>query len=213
MEDRSVQYPQRYQLKKVEGTDDIYDLIPAPGEITEEGTLINKSALLKDETAALFKDLPENPVPDDVLKVLSNAALVGEDGLLKKPNGDEIKQIEFISGEYTGNGKSGNGAPTTIQFGFKPHLVFIEGPAGNSKTKFGTFFIPSLASTFKNYSYVLSLISNELVGYNEYAKFDDTSNTLSFYSSYSSADDKILRQLNANGVLYKYVAIGYKEGL
>lgn len=74
MEDRNVQFPQRYQLKKVEGTEDIFDLIPAPGEVSAEGTLINKATLLKDVTAALF-GLGVEAVPDDVLALLSKAVL------------------------------------------------------------------------------------------------------------------------------------------
>lgn len=66
MKDRNVQHASRFRLTKVPGTDDVYDLIPAPGEVYEEGTLINKSALLKDATAALF-GLDDNAVPDDVL--------------------------------------------------------------------------------------------------------------------------------------------------
>ena len=69
MKDRSVQYPKRYRLTKIPGTDDIYDLDPAPGEITEEGTLINKGTLLSDETAAAL-DLGTDAVPDDALKAL-----------------------------------------------------------------------------------------------------------------------------------------------
>lgn len=67
MTDRNVQYPQRYQLSKVEGTDDVYDLIPAPGEVGAEGTLINKATLLQDSTAALY-GLGTDAVPDDVFK-------------------------------------------------------------------------------------------------------------------------------------------------
>lgn len=74
MFDRSVQFPMRYQLQKVAGTDDIYDLIPAPGEIQNEGTLINKSTLLTDAVASMF-GFGASAVPNDVLSVLSNAAL------------------------------------------------------------------------------------------------------------------------------------------
>ena len=45
-------------------------MIPAPGEISEEGTFINKNTLLKDVTAARF-GLGTDAVPDDVLNVLS----------------------------------------------------------------------------------------------------------------------------------------------
>ena len=70
MQDRNVQFPQRYKLQKVVGTDDIYDLIPTPGEISSEGTFLNKANLLKDVTASLF-GLGSEAVPDDVLTVLS----------------------------------------------------------------------------------------------------------------------------------------------
>lgn len=70
MKDRNVQHASRFRLTKVPGTDDVYDLIPAPGEVYEEGTLINKSALLKDATAALF-GLGTDAVPDDALAALS----------------------------------------------------------------------------------------------------------------------------------------------
>lgn len=69
MIDRNVQYPQRYQLQKVAGTDDIYDITPAPGEVEAEGTLINKATLLSDETAQKYGytgDQLPGVVPDDV---------------------------------------------------------------------------------------------------------------------------------------------------
>lgn len=73
MLDRSVQFPQRYQLKKVEGTEDIFDFIPAPGEVSAEGTLINKATLWKDATAALF-GLGVDSVPDDGFAYLGKYA-------------------------------------------------------------------------------------------------------------------------------------------
>lgn len=52
MTDRNVQFPNRYRLVPVEGATDIVDLIPAPGNVEDEGTLLNKANLLSDETAA-----------------------------------------------------------------------------------------------------------------------------------------------------------------
>lgn len=69
MKDREVQFPSRYRLDKVAGTDDVFDLVPVPGTVYEEGTFINKANLLKDATASLF-DLPSSAVPDDVLGYL-----------------------------------------------------------------------------------------------------------------------------------------------
>lgn len=42
--DRSVQFPNRYQLAPVSGTDNIADLTPAPGEVSDPGTLWNRQA-------------------------------------------------------------------------------------------------------------------------------------------------------------------------
>ena len=81
---------------KVPGTDDIYDFIPAPGEISEEGTLINKATLLSDATAAMY-GLSADAVPDDILKwlyrpigIIENTVRIdlGEKWLLC--NGDEV---------------------------------------------------------------------------------------------------------------------------
>lgn len=66
MEDRNVEFPSRYRLEKVAGTDDIYDLTPAPGTIYTAGTYLHKATLLKDATAALY-GLGTDAVPDDVL--------------------------------------------------------------------------------------------------------------------------------------------------
>lgn len=59
--DRNVQYPTRYHVTPVAGTEDIHELTPAPGEITAEGTLINKGVLYSDETKALYPDGVNNP--------------------------------------------------------------------------------------------------------------------------------------------------------
>lgn len=64
MIDRSVQYPNRYQLTKV--SDGVYDLIPAPGTITQEGTPINKATVFDDNNVARY-NVDE---PDDAFKAL-----------------------------------------------------------------------------------------------------------------------------------------------
>lgn len=66
MEDRNVEFPSRYRLEKVAGTDDIYDLTPAPGTIYTAGTYFNKVTFLKDATAALY-GFGADAVPDEVL--------------------------------------------------------------------------------------------------------------------------------------------------
>lgn len=71
MKDRSVEYPNRYQFNLVGGTDNIYDVIPAPGEITEEGTPINKGTLLSDATASkLGFASTDDPTVDDAFNAV-----------------------------------------------------------------------------------------------------------------------------------------------
>lgn len=53
MEDRIVEHPHRYMMMPVEGEENVVDLIPMPGTITEEGTLLNKATLLSDETSEI----------------------------------------------------------------------------------------------------------------------------------------------------------------
>lgn len=48
IKDRLVEHPNRFKLIAVPGMEGVYDLIPHPGEVTEEGTAVNK---------ALFNDL------------------------------------------------------------------------------------------------------------------------------------------------------------
>ena len=70
MQDRIVEFPNRYKIIPVAGSSDIVDLVPSPGVVANEGTAINKANLLKDVTATLF-GLGTNAVPDDVFGVLS----------------------------------------------------------------------------------------------------------------------------------------------
>lgn len=69
MVDRNVQFPDHFRIEKVPGTDDIFKITPAPGEVHAEGDFLNKSSLLKDATAALY-GLDTDAVPDDVLAFL-----------------------------------------------------------------------------------------------------------------------------------------------
>lgn len=72
MKDRDVQFPNRYRLVRVSGTDGEYDLIPSPGTVTEEGDYINKANLLPDEVVRSLGLKQENPqVKDALLRIKS----------------------------------------------------------------------------------------------------------------------------------------------
>lgn len=100
MYDRNVEHPNRYQLVKVEGTDDIFDLVPAPGTVNNDGTLINKNSLLKDATAALF-GMGADAVPDDALQMLSRFQKgLGNEYVWEK-SGPTPAYVEQLSGNIT----------------------------------------------------------------------------------------------------------------
>lgn len=52
MKDRLVEYPNRFQLQEVEPG--VYEVLPEPGSIMEEGTPINKATLLSDPMSARY---------------------------------------------------------------------------------------------------------------------------------------------------------------
>lgn len=73
MKDRVPVYPGRVKLVPVSGQENVYDMTRAD-QPTQQGDPLNKATLLKDATAALF-GLGTDAVPDDVLALLSKAAL------------------------------------------------------------------------------------------------------------------------------------------
>lgn len=92
MQDRNVEFPNRFRMVKVEGTDDIYDMIPAPGDVLNPGTLLNKANLLTDETARLLGMEQENPTVDEAfVKVQRN--------VIEKPAFQKIASYE-TAGSY-----------------------------------------------------------------------------------------------------------------
>ena len=103
MHDRNVEHPNRYQMVKVEGTDDVYDIVPAPGRVDNDGTLINKATLLKDSTAAKF-GLGSDAVPDDVFRLLSRFhAGLGNEYVWEKLAGSSYKDFatHTTNSDYT----------------------------------------------------------------------------------------------------------------
>lgn len=72
MIDRNVEFPNRFRMTKVEGTDDIYDIIPAPGEVIAPGDTFSKANMLPDSIPALLGLKMANPQVKDALNVLAN---------------------------------------------------------------------------------------------------------------------------------------------
>lgn len=106
MTDRNVQYPNRYMLVPVDGSDELVDLIPAPGEIYELATPLNKGTWLKDSTASMLGLTSADPTVDEALRALAG-------------------RIQIATGSYTGTGTYGQSAPNSLNFGFAPDVVFV----------------------------------------------------------------------------------------
>ena len=87
MQDRNVEFPNRFRMVKVEGTDDIYDVIPAPGEVLNPGTLLNKANLLSDETARLLGMEQNDPTVNEAFGRLNK-------NLIEKPASPKIASYE-----------------------------------------------------------------------------------------------------------------------
>ena len=119
MKDRNVQYPYRFHVRPVAGTDDICEIIPAPGTVYEDGTFWNKQNVLQDAVAALYGKDP-SATPNEIFASIASK-LQGQVPV-------------FESGSYYGttDGTTSGKVPKTIQFNYKPMVLFIQSnmPAG-----------------------------------------------------------------------------------
>lgn len=200
MYDRNVEFPQRYRLQKVDGTDDIFDLIPTPGEIRNEGTLINKSSLLKDATASLF-GLGTSAVPDDVLSKIKT--------LIDSANTNANTKARIATGSYTGTNTYGASNPCRLTFDFVPQLVWIysvQEPGGfvfnttNQDKGVVVQNIPALDTGYHNYC---GFCSSNSYWQESYGRKSSDGKSIYWYNTkYAFA------QLNDSTYRYYYLAIG-----
>lgn len=175
---------------------------------SQKPDFLNKASLLKDETAALFTGLPENPVPDDVFQILSKAALVVEDGGFVTPGLDPLFVPFVETGSYIGTGRGASGTadtPTSIAFSGVPSSVLI---LAEHKEAMSSFFVPvfELTESYKRNGYhgfsdnfTLNLGQST----KKYARFLKESNTLQIYINQSG---RPYDQADENGKKYYFVA-------
>ena len=122
--------------------------------------------------------------------------------------GKAIPAVHIETGSYVGTGTYGSSNPNMLTFGFEPHVVIVAGMSnsnpgtgGDGNVEVGLFFPDILQEAYKASSYFLIGRS----GSQYYcAKFEDATNTLSWYYYTSGAS----LQLNYSGKTYFYVAIG-----
>ena len=118
--DRNVEFPNRYRMVPVPGTDDIVDLIPAPGKVFEDGTFVNKANMLTDETSSLLGGVD---TVNEALETLANAGATrnlppgGTAGqvLTKRTKGDYDAYWSDVNG--------GGGGGSIIEITFDPEFA------------------------------------------------------------------------------------------
>lgn len=173
----------------VDGTITLDILFNADGW-SQQPDFLNKSSLLKDKTAELYKSLPENPIIDDVFNILSKAALVGSDGVISTPGGIVVTQTKLEYGSYIGTGRYGSGGQNRITFNLiDPKIVFVTRSEN----------VGASAMFIKGSSAGNIFFSNEL--YVPMCTFG--AKTLSWYLQSKDAN----YQLNQSGVTYYYLGI------
>lgn len=72
MIDRNVEFPNRFRMTLVPGTDDIYEVVPAPGDVIAAGDTFSKVNMLPDSIPAALGLKMGNPQVKDALNVLAN---------------------------------------------------------------------------------------------------------------------------------------------
>ena len=113
MKDRNVQYPYRFHVRPVAGTDDICEIIPAPGTVYEDGTFWNKQNVLQDAVAALYGKDP-SATPNEIFASIASK-LQGQVPVFESGS-------YYGTTDHTNTGKE----PKTIQFNYKPMVLFIQ---------------------------------------------------------------------------------------
>lgn len=193
MKDRIPRYPNRVRLTPVSGQANVYDLVRADSP-TEEGTPLNKSTLLTDDTASLL-GLSGNPTVNDALNALA----------------DRMGRV--ASGVYSGTGAYGQSNPTVLYFPFKPQYILIHRNYGNQDT----FYAPGYGTNVSNIMYATSFPTFDLDSSNYkrvfaipsdslYVKLTENEKGIMFYSTNSQYGAEL--QFNNSNGYYRYLAIG-----
>ena len=112
--------------------------------------------------------------------------------------GNDIPTVKIETGSYTGTGTYGASNPNTLTFSFEPKIVFIT-YAGSSFVP-GTDYFADSAIYLIGSSFSRVAVSGTVLNWS----IDDV--VLNWYTSGSAATAR--SQLNQNGYMYNYVALG-----
>lgn len=199
MQNRIPTYPGRVTLTPVTGQTNTYDLVRAD-EPTEAGTPLNKATLLSDDavTALTGAGLTlDEDTPSGAFEAI--AGVIGNNANAPKM---EIKT-------YDGAGNYGSSHPCSLSFSFAPDLFIMLGHSTGSswndylgwETRMGLTVIRALLTSSYTNKYGFYR-GTGIVSYS--AKFDENTNTLSWYTSYSEA-----AQFNEAGNTYYVLGIKF----
>ena len=196
MQDRVPLYPGRVRLTPVAGQTDVYDMT-MEDSASVVGTPLNKNTLLNALTEQAFAEaemeLTDATVSEALLTLASFSAIA-----------------EVVS--YVGTGMYGASNPCQITFAVKPDFIFLFAAIPSNgqikdvhgSTSYKSYnkrtLIPVSALT-SSYSSGKGFYFNESADGSGYGKYDDSTNT---YSWYASADDK---QWNDSGTTYYVLGI------
>ncbi len=185
----------RVLITPEDGSAPYYATIEMADNPTNPGTPLNKDSLLKDATAALFK-LGADAVPDDVLSILSKAAIL-VDCNLELPNGSPVPQVKIETGSYVGTGTSGSSNPNTLTFEFKPKAIFIQA----ENDSYSCLMLPgkTISHPFYNNGGDITFPRRS------YNRVTFSENSVSWYCD--GADSLATVQLNAS-INYYYLVLG-----
>ena len=170
---------------------------------TQLGTALSKANLLTDATAADIAAL-EGTTP-----TTPNEAL---DALAAAVSPRTRTQI----GSYVGTGTYGSSSPNSLTFSFRPKILLLLGASGLHYSYITNYSNASVSVVGASLHYaigsLMSLTSSYadglfVAGGRTYAKFVDSTNTLSWYSTEDSSTSYNL-QYNMNNTQYYWVAIG-----
>lgn len=179
MIDRNVEFPNRFRMTLVPGTDDIYEVVPAPGDVVAEGDTFSKANMLPDAIPALLGLKMANPQVKDALNVLANIGNVhvwqrvqsgvtdyltstdpnaypkqsaegGQDAYTYLGQLGDKARIEVVS--YVGTGTYGSSNPCSITASFPIKVAFMLSAfrAGNSYSYY-VMVSDDLSTSFEKY--------------------------------------------------------------
>lgn len=170
----------RVLITPEDGSPAFYARISMADNPLHPGTPISKETLLQDDTAAML-GLGVDATPDDFLSALCSMAAA---------------KVNCEVGSYVGTGTYGSANPNTLTFGFAPKMVVVVANSSSGIVP-GSVFIAGQTESdgignYDNPSYALEL----------QLTWEDHS--VSWYTT----SDEAGNQLNYNGTIYHYIALG-----